>query len=72
MEMARCARKSKGLDTVALSGGVFCNSYLTNRLVNILKKDGFSVIFNREVPSNDGGTSLGQAAIAAALVNRKR
>jgi hydrogenase maturation factor HypF (carbamoyltransferase family) len=32
-----------------------------------LKKAGFSVLFNQDVPSNDGGISLGQAAIAAKI-----
>ena len=70
LEMAKEARASKKLDTVALSGGVFCNRYLTNRLVKLLKKNDFCVLFNRDVPSNDGGISVGQAAIAAHLVNR--
>jgi len=67
LEMAKAARDSTKLNIVALSGGVFCNRYLTNRLVNLLKKTGFFVLFNRDVPSNDGGISLGQAAIAAKL-----
>ena len=71
LAMAKQARESTKLDTVALSGGVFCNRYLTNRLVNQLKQNGFSVLFNREVPANDGGLSLGQAAIAAAVMNRE-
>jgi len=71
LETAKTARESKKLNTVALSGGVFCNRYLTNRLVSLLRKDGFDVLFNRDVPSNDGGISLGQAAIAADIVNRK-
>jgi hydrogenase maturation protein HypF len=66
-EMAKRARESTNLGTVALSGGVFCNRYLINRCVKLLKEDGFSVLFNREVPSNDGGISVGQAAIAARL-----
>lgn len=70
LEMAKEARASKKLDTVALSGGVFCNRYLTNRLINLLKESDFHILFNRDVPSNDGGISLGQAAIAAHLVNR--
>jgi hydrogenase maturation protein HypF len=70
LELAKAARKSKNLNTVALSGGVFCNQYLTNRLIRLLKREGFSVLFNREVPSNDGGISLGQAAIAARAVTR--
>ncbi|GAH62537.1 unnamed protein product, partial [marine sediment metagenome] len=67
LEMAKAARESTKLNTVALSGGVFCNRYLMNRLIKQLKQNGFSVLFNREVPSNDGGISLGQAAIAARL-----
>ena len=69
LEMAKQARESSELNTVALSGGVFCNWYLTNRLVKLLRKNDFRVLFNRDVPSNDGGISLGQAAIAAHLVN---
>ena len=68
--MAEHARESTGLSTVALSGGVFCNRYLINRCVKLLKEDGFSVLFNRDVPSNDGGISVGQAAIAA-MVHKK-
>ena len=70
LETAKVARKETELNTVALSGGVFCNRYLTNRLIKLLKKNDFRVLFNRDVPSNDGGISLGQAAIAAHLVNR--
>jgi len=68
MDMAKAARESTRLDTAALSGGVFCNRYLSDRLIMSLKKAGFSVLFNRDVPSNDGGISLGQAAVAARLV----
>ncbi len=69
LEMAKAARDSTSLDVVALSGGVFCNRYLANRLIRRLKEAGFSVLFNQAVPSNDGGISLGQAAIAAAVVS---
>ena len=67
---AMVCRSETDLNTVALSGGVFCNRYLTNRLIKQLKQNDFSVLFNREVPSNDGGISVGQAAIASKLVNR--
>lgn len=70
LEMAEAARAGKKLDTVVLSGGVFCNRYLTNRLVKLLKENGFYVLFNREFPSNDGGISIGQAAIAVRMTNR--
>jgi hydrogenase maturation protein HypF len=72
LEMAKKAREKTELETIALSGGVFCNRYLTNRLVKLLKRNDFSVLFNREVPSNDGGISIGQAAIAAELVNNEK
>ena len=72
LEMAKEARASKKLDTVALSGGVFCNRYLTNRLINLLKESDFHILFNRDVPSNDGGISVGQAAIAARAVTRHK
>ena len=69
-EMTIKAGEKTGLNTVALSGGVFCNRYLTNCLVKLLKKNNFRVLFNRDVPSNDSGISLGQAAIAANFVKR--
>ena len=71
LAMAKQARQSTKLNTVALSGGVFCNHYLVNRLVKLLEKNDFHVLFNRDVPANDGGISLGQTAIAAYLVNRE-
>jgi hydrogenase maturation protein HypF len=71
LAMAKAARERTRLNTVAISGGVFCNRHLTNRLIKMLKKEGFDVLFNRDVPANDGGISLGQAAIAAQLVNRE-
>ncbi len=53
------------VDTVVLSGGVFQNELLLHSLRNLLEPDGLSVWTNRIVPSNDGGISLGQAALAA-------
>jgi hydrogenase maturation protein HypF len=70
LDLAKLARDRTGLQTVALSGGVFCNRYLANRLIRGLKAAGLQVLFNRDVPANDGGVSLGQAAIAARLCRR--
>ena len=69
LALAERARQATRLNKVAISGGVFCNRYLTNRLIGLLKRDDFIVLFNRFVPSNDGGISLGQAAIAAKYVS---
>jgi hydrogenase maturation protein HypF len=57
---------ARGIGTVALSGGVFQNRYLLGRLSEVLASDGLRVLVNREVPTNDGGVSLGQAIIASA------
>ncbi len=55
-----------GLDTVALSGGVFQNRLLLEGVAGSLRGAGLAVLAPREVPANDGGLSLGQAAIGAA------
>lgn len=68
LAMAKAARESTGLEVAALSGGVFCNRFLTARLVTRLKQAGFAVLLNRDVPANDGGLSLGQAAIASQIL----
>ncbi len=68
LELAKEAREKSDLNTVALSGGVFCNRYLSNRLITMLKANEFTVLFKKYVPANDGGIALGQAAIAAAMV----
>ena len=59
-------RDDSGLGTVALSGGVFQNMLLLERTVAGLEQTGFRVLVHSRVPPNDGGISLGQAAVAAA------
>ncbi|GDY28748.1 carbamoyltransferase HypF [Gandjariella thermophila] len=63
-----CARlrESTGVDVVALSGGVFQNLLLLRRTVDGLAGAGMRVLVHSRVPPNDGGISLGQAAVAAA------
>jgi hydrogenase maturation protein HypF len=60
-------RGSMQLDAVVLSGGVFMNALLSSEANARLTSDGFRVYRHRVVPPNDGGISLGQLAIAAAL-----
>ncbi len=60
-------RERTGLGTVALSGGVFQNVLLETTTVSLLEARGFRVLTHERVPPNDGGISLGQAAVAGAL-----
>jgi hydrogenase maturation protein HypF len=52
--------------TVALSGGCFQNCILLEEVSQRLKLEGFKVLSHAQVPANDGGLALGQAAIGAA------
>jgi hydrogenase maturation protein HypF len=60
-------RERHGLSDVALSGGVFQNLLLLHAAVGKLEQHGFRVLVHSRVPCNDGGISLGQAVIAAAV-----
>ena len=59
-----CARE--GIDTVALSGGVFMNRLLLQLLTRELKSMGLTVLVPHSVPVNDGCIAYGQAAVASA------
>ena len=62
-------RDSEGrprFDTVALSGGCFQNRILFEEIVRRLEGENFTVLSHAQVPANDGGLALGQAAIGAA------
>lgn len=59
-----CVRE--GIDTVALSGGVFMNRLLLQLLTRELKSAGLAVLVPHTVPVNDGCIAYGQAAVASA------
>ena len=54
-----------GQPRVVLSGGCFQNQYLTERVVQELRREHFQPYWHQRVPANDGGIALGQ--IIAAL-----
>jgi hydrogenase maturation protein HypF len=56
-----------GVRRVALSGGCFQNRHLLEWSVERLRAGGFEPFWHRQVPPNDGGISVGQAAWAALL-----
>jgi len=62
-------RESRGLNRVALSGGVFQNAFLLEGLERILLDLGFEVYTHSLVPANDGGISLGQVMVANAVLD---
>ncbi|HEY3690038.1 MAG TPA: carbamoyltransferase HypF [Pseudonocardiaceae bacterium] len=61
-------RESTGVGVAALSGGVFQNVLLLERTVAGLEQSGFRVLTHSRVPPNDGGISLGQVAVAGAIL----
>ncbi len=66
VDLATLLREKTAMDRVCLSGGTFHNIYFSQRLEARLFEAGFQVFTQKEVPSGDGGLSLGQALVAAA------
>jgi hydrogenase maturation protein HypF len=69
MWTALCAalRRQTGIRQVALSGGCFQNVLLLEGLTEALQQEGFVVYSHEQVPTNDGGISLGQAVVAGTV-----
>jgi len=65
LETCQHLRVTRKIGQVALSGGVWQNITLLRRTLSLLQADGFRVYIHHQVPTNDGGLSLGQAVIAA-------
>ncbi len=65
LELCETVRRESGIDTVALSGGVWQNHFLLTRAHALLEQAGFQVLVHHQVPANDGGIALGQAVVAA-------
>jgi len=59
-----------GCRVAVLSGGVFQNRLLCERIMELSDGTGTEFLMHRTVPPNDGGVSLGQVQIAAAMIAR--
>ncbi len=69
LKVFRALREKTGIETVALSGGVFQNRLLTETLVPMLERERFKVYRNVAYPAGDGCIPLGQGY--AALLSLK-
>lgn len=71
IDVCQRARASTGLNEVALSGGVWQNQILLDLVRDGLRQKNFVVYFHKQVPTNDGGLSLGQAVIANHVIAKR-
>jgi hydrogenase maturation protein HypF len=62
--MCNTIRNDFGITDVVLSGGVWQNMTLLRCTHDNLNADNFKVHIHHQVPTNDGGLSLGQAVVA--------
>ncbi len=63
--------QAAGLPRVVLTGGCFQNGLLLSLATRRLEEAGLAVYSHRLVPPNDGGLSLGQAVVAAAVCDAR-
>ena len=66
VDQALAIRRQRDFDAVGLSGGVFQNRRLSERVVEKLQGEGIDVRLHRELPANDGGLCFGQVIEAMA------
>lgn len=69
LDICQTIRNETGISVVALSGGVWQNTCLFIKTVQLLKDQNFLVLTHQKVPANDACISLGQAVIAASFNN---
>jgi hydrogenase maturation protein HypF len=70
IRVCRDTRDQKNINSVVLSGGVFQNLNLLRQVITGLEVLSFDVYVHEQVPTNDGGLSLGQALAGRAMWKR--
>ncbi|MGC1969119.1 MAG: hypothetical protein WA673_21840, partial [Candidatus Acidiferrales bacterium] len=63
--LACLLRQESSINQICLSGGTFNNLLVFEHLIRKLESNEFEVFTHSELPSGDGGLSLGQALVAA-------
>lgn len=69
IKVAALLREKYNINKIALSGGVFQNRLLLNRIFEGLMDKSFEVYTHHKVPSNDGCIALGQIVIGKEIIN---
>ncbi|HEY9077319.1 MAG TPA: carbamoyltransferase HypF [Anaerolineaceae bacterium] len=64
LDVSQRIKSESGLETIALSGGVWQNHFLLQKSMTLLDKAGFHVLIHQQTPPNDGSVSLGQVMVA--------
>lgn len=72
LKVCQMIRQREGIDTVALTGGVFQNKILMEQSLALLRGGGFHPYYNISVSPNDGGVCLGQNYIGMKYLTKKR
>ena len=60
LAQARALRDIHGVTKLGLTGGVFQNRVLSERIMREATRDGFTVLVPEQIPCNDAGLSFGQ------------
>ncbi|MGI6747676.1 MAG: carbamoyltransferase HypF [Anaerovoracaceae bacterium] len=72
LDVCKKIRQITGINTVALTGGVFQNKILMERTLALLRANRFKDYYNISVSPNDGGICLGQNLIGMNYLTTKK
>ncbi len=67
-EIAVETARRENIKTIALSGGVAVNGYISDKIIKYVENADLRVLTNRKTPLGDGGSALGQSCVALASV----
>ncbi|MBT3319507.1 MAG: carbamoyltransferase HypF [Clostridia bacterium] len=68
IKMTQIISRQSGITKVALSGGVFNNSLISDRAEALLRGNGYEVYLQRTFPAGDGGLCIGQLIAANEVI----